>query len=140
MAITYINDITVFDFNNLRKIAGWEVIENEQAITGLRNSAFKLTAKDGEKTVGLARVIRDGGYVVVVSDVIVLPEYQGKGIGRAMMEKVMTYINDSLKTGQSVFVIVISAHNKEHFYTKFGFNIRPNENDGPGLTQWINKQ
>jgi len=140
MNINYINEITVSDFNNLRIISGWDAIEEELASNGIKNSLFKLTAKDGEKTVGIVRVIGDGGYVVLISDIMIYPEYQGRGIGRALMEKAMSYINDNIKTGQSVFVNLMAAKDKEHFYTKFGFAIRPNEKSGPGMSQWISKE
>jgi GNAT superfamily N-acetyltransferase len=139
MEITYTNQISVADFNHLRKASGFYEIEENQCRTGLENSSFSLCAKHGDKTIGLIRVIGDGGYVVVIADVMVLPEYQGKGIGRAMMEKSMAYINGSLKEGQRVLVNLMAAKDKEPFYRKFGFDVRPDETRGAGMTQWIIK-
>ena len=137
MEIKYVNEISVADYNYLRKISGWNEIEEKQALTGIQNSAFLISALHNDKTVGLARVVSDGGYVVVIVDVIVLPEYQGKGIGKTMMEKVMEYINNSLQEGQRVMVNLMSAKGRESFYSQFGFETRPNEKLGAGMSQWI---
>ena len=137
MDIKYINQISAADFNYLRKTAGWHEVEEKQALTGIKNSVFIISALHDGKTVGMARVVGDGGYVMIIVDVIVLPEYQGKGIGRAMMQKVMEYIKNSLQEGQFVFVNLMSAKGRESFYSQFGFDTRPNEKAGAGMTQWI---
>ena len=137
--IDYVHMITVKDYNFLRKSVGWNEIEPAQAQAGINNSSFLVAAVNDEKTVGMARLVCDGGYVAVIVDVIVLPEYQGKGIGKCLLQKVMDYIIGNLKDGQSVFVNLMAAKGRESFYRKFGFIERPNENLGCGMTQWISK-
>lgn len=137
MNIKYIDKISVADYNYLRKVSGWNEIEEKQALTGIQNSAFLISAVHNDKTVGMARVISDGGYVVIIVDVIVLPEYQGKGIGKTMMEKIMEYINNSLHENQCVMVNLMAAKGRESFYSQFGFDTRPNEKLGAGMSQWI---
>jgi GNAT superfamily N-acetyltransferase len=109
----------------------------EQIKTGLINSAFIVAAKDGESTVGMARIVSDGGYVYFIVDVLVLPEYQRKGIGKSMMEKVMEYIRSNLHEGYCIQVDLLAAKGKENFYKKFGFIERPNDSYGCGMTQRI---
>jgi predicted N-acetyltransferase YhbS len=81
--------------------------------------------------------VTDHGYVVYIADVIVLPEYQGQGYGRIIMEKLMETINSWLKPGYKMMVTLVSALGKDEFYKKFGFESRPNERFGPGMCQWI---
>ena len=38
--VKYTNQISVKDYNYLRKSAQWEELENEQALTGLNNSCL----------------------------------------------------------------------------------------------------
>lgn len=64
MLITYSNQITVVDYNTLRKSVGWNEIKPERAQIGLSNSVC-FVAEDEGKAVGLARLISDGGYVTV---------------------------------------------------------------------------
>ena len=137
MNIKYSNSLLVEDYNNLRESVGWHRVEGKQALAGIQNSAYVISAIHENKTVGMARVIGDGGYIVVIVDVIVLPEYQGKGIGKSMMQKVMDYIKSSLHEGQWVFVNLMSAKEREPFYSQFGFETRPNEKAGAGMTQYI---
>jgi hypothetical protein len=42
-----------------------------------------------------------------------------------------------LGKGQKVYVNLMSAKGKEPFYKKFGFEERPNDKVGAGMTQWI---
>jgi len=139
MEVTYVNSITAEDFNKLRKSVGWTEISAGRAKTGIDNSAFIVAAICEGKTVGMARVVSDGGYIALIVDVIVLPEYQGKGIGKTMMNMVMQYINNSINSGEGIFVNLMAAKGKEPFYKKFGFVERPNEKYGAGMTLWIQK-
>ena len=137
--VIYINTLSVTDYNMLREAAGWGSIKANRAQTGLDNSAFLISAKhtDG-RCIGMARVVSDGGYVVYISDVVVLPEFQGRGIGTKMMQLVMEYINSTVEDDFTVMVILVSAKGRESFYNQFGFITRPSEKYGAGMTQWIN--
>ena len=98
MELQYGNEIGAEDYNKLREAVGWGAVEAEQAEIGLRNSALVVSCKEKGQTIACSRVIWDGGYVVYIADVIVLPDYQGKGIGREMMTRVMDYIRSQAKT------------------------------------------
>lgn len=137
MDVKYVNKISVEDYNYLRKSAEWAELENKQALTGINNSAFLVSAIVDGKTVGVSRVVSDGGYIAIIVDVIVLPEYQGNGIGKTMMKKVMEFIKNNIEEGQFVFVNLMAAKDKETFYTQFGFEARPNDRVGAGMTQYI---
>ncbi len=139
MDIIFSNKISVEEFNFLREAVGWNSIEKSLALKGIENSLYIITAVIKGKTIGLARVCGDGGYNIWVNDMIVLPEYQKKGIGKKLMSKVMDYINEFVQKGQSVFVNLMSAKGKETFYGQFGFEERPNEKVGAGMSQWITK-
>jgi GNAT superfamily N-acetyltransferase len=135
----YFNDLKVQDYNALRKTVGWQIINDTQAERGIKNSFYIVTAKKNDITVGMARVVSDGGYVAIIVDVIVMPEYQGLGIGKAMMQNVMDILHNSIENGESLHINLMAAHGKEEFYKMFGFDIRPNENVGAGMTQFFIK-
>ena len=137
MDVQYVNHLSVEDYNYLRKSAQWSEVEGKQAAIGIHHSAFLIAAVVNGKTVGMARVVSDGGYIAIIVDVVVLPDYQGKGIGKAMMQKIMDYLNGTLEKGQFVFVNLMAAKNKEPFYASFGFEVRPNDNVGAGMTQYL---
>lgn len=140
MNITYTNTVSAEDCNKLRNSAGWPQMHPDQIKTGLKNSAFIVAAQDGELTVGMARIVSDGGYVFFIADVLVLPEYQHNGIGKAMMEKIMAYIHSNLKDGYFMLVDLMAAPGKEGFYEKFGFIKRPDDTFGCGMSQRLRKE
>ena len=137
MNITYTDSVSAEDCNKLRNSAGWPQMHLDQIETGLKNSAFIVAAKDGDITVGMARIISDGGYVAFIVDVLVLPEYQRKGIGKTMMGRIMEYTQNMLKDDYCIQLDLLAAKGKERFYEKFGFIKRPDDNFGCGMTQRI---
>lgn len=58
----------------------------EQLMSALCNSHTLVTARIGGELVGLGNAISDGSLVVYYPHLLVHPYYQGKGIGRKMME------------------------------------------------------
>lgn len=54
--------------------------ERSFARDALSRSLYSVTAVDGYRIVGMARLTGDGVYDLIV-DVVVMPQYQGKGIG-----------------------------------------------------------
>lgn len=73
---------------DLYKANNWSSAEKPvELLRALKNSFGLITAWDGEKLVGLANAISDGYLVVYYPHLLVLPEYQGKGIGRMIMKR-----------------------------------------------------
>lgn len=140
MNIKLEHTLSVAHYNALRHAVGWSVLEERQAARGLKNSYYVVVAQDGDKVVGMARVISDGGYVALISDVIVRPEYQGYGIASMMLEDILRFIEVELAgNSQMVMVNLVAAKGKEALYKKFGFIERPNEDAGAGMTLYFNK-
>ena len=139
MDIKITNTITTEEYLELRQAVGWSVFPTEQAEGGLQNSHV-ICFRNNDKAVALGRVIWDHGYSVLIADVIVAPEYQGKGLGRKLMEAIMEYIRSLLKPGYRIMISLMAAENKQGFYKKFGFIERPSEFLGPGMHQWIEYQ
>ena len=136
MNLEFSDTITAEEYIGFREAVGWTPIPVEQAKEGLDHSYIYCLRRDGEP-VALGRVVWDHGYVVYIADIIVLPEYQGNGYGRMIMDKIMAEINGWLKPGYRVMVSLLSAQGKEGFYERFGFDKRPSERYGCGMCQWI---
>jgi len=131
--ITYTDTISPEDYSMLRASAGWRALSAPQVEAALRNSNFLAAAKDGQRTVGMTRLMSDGGYFAVVLDVVVLPEYRGRGIGREMMARAVAHLKGSLLPGEHSYTILTSAPGREGFYEKMGFHQVPNADEGAGL-------
>jgi len=70
----------------------------------------------GRAQVGFARVVTDYATTAYLCDVYVLPEHQGKGLGRWLVERVMA--SKALKGVKSWSLRTRDAHD---LYRKFGF-------------------
>jgi len=140
MEIIYDNSIEVKDYNHLRDLVGWGAILPKQAQKGLDNSAYLVAAKLDNNVIGTARLIHDGGCTAFIVDVIVSPEYQGHGIGKCMIEMIMTYLKNCIEEGEMIFVGLMAAKGREGFYKQFGFIERPNESMGAGMVLWVKEE
>ncbi len=62
----------------------------KQLLAALRNSHTLVTARANGKLVGVGNAITDGHLVVYYPHMLVHPLHQGKGIGRKMMEAMLS--------------------------------------------------
>ena len=69
----------------------------------------------------MARMIGDMGLDYYIKDVVVIPEYQHKGIGRLMINELLNFINENGVKGTEIFVELCAMPDKIPFYSKFGF-------------------
>lgn len=67
---------------------------------------------------------------------MVKPEYQKQGIGKRMVRECISFIDRQLKDGWRIKIVIVSTKGKESFYETFGFELRPNSNDGAGMQLW----
>lgn len=140
MNITYSNCIVKNVINPLRKAVGWSEFSPRQLDAAEKNSEWAITAFDGEKAVGMARAVGDGGYHYLLCDVMVFPEYQGHGIGRAMLESLDDYINSCLLDNERIMITLLAEKGKEAFYEKFGYEVRPSDMRGAGMSKCTAKK
>ncbi len=72
---------------NLYRANGWSSADKpKELMAALRNSHTLVTARVSGKLVGIGNAISDGHLVVYYPHMLVLPECQGQGLGRKMME------------------------------------------------------
>lgn len=131
--ITYKKSITFEDYNELRRLVGWNIITKRQFDSAMTHSMFFTVAYDGDKAVGMSRGVGDGGYHLMLVDVIVHPDYQGQGIGREVVTQFMKFADDSIEKGEMISLTLLAAYGKEKFYEKFGFHTRPLGHEGAGM-------
>lgn len=94
--------------------AGLSSSEPEICKRAFQGSQVTIFAYDDENMIGTARAISDGVKQAAIYDVAILPEYQGKGIGKIMMENIMD------KLPGCNFILYANV-GKEAFYEKLGF-------------------
>ncbi len=110
---------SVADFISLRVKAGMAERSVEAVSRGLPNSLFAVHLRFGSQTVGMGRLVGDGGCVVQVADIAVLPEHQGKGLGKQIMSALMAHIEQTLSP--DCYVSLIADLPADRLYSQFGF-------------------
>ncbi len=136
--IKYSNKTDVKAYNEMREAVGWKPLEPEQTRACLDNSLYVTVAYDGDKAVGSARIIGDGGYMYLIADVMVIPEYQKTGIGRHMLDEIIKWFENLAKDGRCIMINLMATPGNEEFYKRFGFVSRPNDTMGAGMVRWFN--
>lgn len=130
---------TADEYVKMRKDAGWSVYKDMDAVRkGLANSLYHIIVRKGSELIAMGRVIGDGSITFYIQDIVVSREYQGKGIGTMIMNRIMDYISGT--AADSAVVGLFAAKDKESFYKKFNFIPRPNESGGSGMIQYWNRR
>ncbi len=84
----------------------------------LMHSSTVITAWDGDRLIGLARLLDDSELVAYMHYVLVDPAYHGQGVASAMMEMVKEKYKDYL------YIEIMPEESKNAaFYERFGFQI-----------------
>jgi ribosomal protein S18 acetylase RimI-like enzyme len=116
----------------LRQAAGLGEKTIEAARRGLPNSLFAVQVLCGDRPVAMGRVIGDGGTFYQVVDIAVLPEHQGKGLGKLVMREIAAYIERSVP--DSGYVSLIADGQAYRLYEQFGFSLTAPA--GVGMYRW----
>ena len=75
----------------LYKSVGWSMYTRDPARLerALTHSLTVLSAYEGKQLVGLIRAVGDGETNLFIQDLLVLPEYQRRGIGKQLIEALL---------------------------------------------------
>ena len=122
-------NISLDEYQWLRKSVGWWDTDLASTREGLVNSLYSVTAAENGKVIAIGRVIGDKGLYFYIQDLIVHPDFQGKGIGRKIMSMLKAYIENNAKPG--AFISLMAAKGLEAYYKEFGF--QPRSIEGPGM-------
>ena len=104
---------TVDEYLRLREAVGWASIGEDELAAGLASALYSCVILHEGKAVACGRVVGDGGVYFYVQDVIVLPEFHGRGLGARVMDAVTRYLEGVAKPG--AFVGLMAAQNAEGF-------------------------
>jgi len=118
MKITWSDDVGRIDWLELERLYRLAPLGNKSASllrTVFTNSRYRLFVYDGANLVAAGRALSDGADCSYICDVAVLPEYQGKGLGKDIVTKLV-----DLSSGHKK-IILYSVPGKEGFYRKLGF-------------------
>lgn len=116
------NELTAKDFIRLKVVTGFRDRPIEQVEKALENNLFDVIAVCNDEVIGMGRLVGDGVMYWYLQEIIVLPEFQGKGIGTRIVDRLLEYIKDNTTPGTFVSIGLTAATGKDTFYEKFGFS------------------
>jgi len=114
--VDHCNAVDWDDLSHLYVIAPLGEKDPKDLKTVFSNSRYTYFVYDENKLIGVGRALADGVDCSYICDVAVHPEYQGLGLGKVMVQRLL---EDS--KGHSK-ILLYSVPGKEEFYTKFGFS------------------
>ncbi len=133
------NTIDVQDYLMVRSKVGWITLLEKQAKTALEHSICTIGAYENDQLIGMGRIVGDGAVICYIQDLIVVPEYQSKGVGSMILEHLVEYVKCIQKENSQMMLCLMCAKGREEFYEKHGFIARPTESLGPGMIQYLRK-
>ena len=131
MRVAYSNTLPAKDeYFRLFESTGWNEgyqLDADGLREAIGKSWYLVSAYHDDHLVGFGRVISDGVLHALIVDLIVLPDYQGSGIGSRILDE----LTDKCRSQGIPDIQLFCASGKVGFYEKHGFARRPA--DGPGM-------
>lgn len=123
----------VDDYLRLRQSAGLSPKTERQAQAGLSGAwaaCHVIEERTGE-TVGMGRLLGDGGWYFHVIDMAVMPEHQRRGLGDAALRALLDLVRAAAPPGATVNLLADLPGRP--FYARHGFVETAPESVGMGL-------
>jgi N-acetylglutamate synthase-like GNAT family acetyltransferase len=118
MTIAWSQELDGLDWSELETLYRLAPLGNKSAAhlqTVFGNSRYHWFARDDGRLVAAGRALADGADCAYLCDIAVLPGYQGSGVGKAVVERLVHDARGHKK------IILYAVAGKEGFYRRFGF-------------------
>ena len=126
----------------LRRSVGWKSLSDRQVQAALQGCKAMVTAWDTEtgEVVGMGRLVGDELVIMNIQDLIVRPDYHGRGIGSQLIRHLREKAAEALEPGEELMFTLMCAKGRERFYEKNGFISRPTKDLGPGMIMYLHEE
>lgn len=118
MALDWTDTLDLIDWDELSALYKVAPLGDKPAAslkTVFSNSRYRCFVSEHGRIVGVGRALADGVDTSYVCDVAVLPEYQGTGLGKQIVARLVELSRGHKK------ILLYAVPGKEPFYRKFGF-------------------
>ena len=116
------NELKAKDFIRLKVATGFMDRPIEQVEKALKNNLFDVTAVYNGEVIGMGRLVGDGFMYWYLQEIIVLPQFQGQGIGTRIVNRLLDYIKENTTPGTIVSVGLTAATGKDTFFENPNFS------------------
>lgn len=110
--------INIYELKQLYNVTAFWAKQRqiEDLQLAIENSNPVVTVWDSERLIGCARANSDGVYRATIWDVVIHPDYQGAGLGRKLVETVISH--PLLSRVERIYLM--TTH-QQKFYERIGF-------------------
>ncbi|OUR93535.1 hypothetical protein A9Q84_18875 [Halobacteriovorax marinus] len=105
---------------------GWNDNDSKKMESIFKNRWKNFLAYVEGTPVGYAGLISDHNVYALIVDMMVEPTYQKKGVGKALMERIVS----ECKSEDIKVIKLISSEQGKRLYKSYDFDICPNESPG----------
>lgn len=129
--------INVKDFIEIRKLVGWNKLNEDQIKRAIDNSMINISVFDNDTCIGVGRIVGDNVLKGMLTDIMIVPNYQGKGIGKIIVTSLIKELTNMVKDKECFQLEASPTASNREFYIKCGLKYKPDNQDGVYL--WIRK-
>jgi GNAT superfamily N-acetyltransferase len=111
-------DLETIDWSHICNLfykVNWRTRIEEEIKLAFSKSSIQLFVYLDDRIIAFGRTVDDGRYYAQLADIIVDPEFQGNGLGKALVKR----INEQLENYH--FVTLTAAPGKADFYKGLGW-------------------
>ena len=125
---------TPAEYLALIESVGWRPRELRAVKLALSQSLYAVCAEVDRRAIGCGRVIGDGGLHLYLTDVIVTPAFQRRGIGTKLVAALTRFVESSPYA--NTLVAVLPTPGLIDFYARHRFESLSSRS--PAMQRWIN--
>jgi GNAT superfamily N-acetyltransferase len=127
---------TVEEYVRLVAAVGFRPRQREAIELALQHSWFSVCAESDGRAIGMGRVIGDGGLHLYLTDVIVHPASQRRGVGTAIVAALTAWVD--ARPFPNTVIGLIPTPGLVGFYQRHGYKAQ--KPDSPAMMKWVNPQ
>ncbi|ALE06589.1 acetyltransferase [Arthrobacter sp. ERGS1:01] len=116
------NPPSLEEYLSLRRDCGLSLKTPEQGAGALTGSWYFCHIRDREtgKAVAMGRIIGDGGWCFHIADMATLPQFQGRGLGRQVLDALVAQIR--INAPDNPYITLVADPPGRRLYEQAGFS------------------
>jgi len=123
------------EYQRLIASVGFKSRDPVAIANALTASIFSVCVEHDGELIGMGRIIGDGGLHYYLTDIVVDPKHQRRGVG-SMIVRALTEFMERVPY-KNTPVNIFAVEGTAEFYARFGYKAqRPT---GPAMYRWLNK-